>query len=57
MYEDGVCFLTFKPTAENLAMWIFEEVSKKLPKGVKVTKVVLYETPTSFVTITRRNEV
>lgn len=50
--EDGVVVMTFKPTAENLGLWLLEMINDKLPKGKRVTKIVLYETPTSFVTIT-----
>lgn len=40
-----------EPTAENMAGWIFTELTFFL--GSCVSKVTLYETPTSFVEVTR----
>lgn len=31
------------PTTENVALWIAGEVEKKLPKGVRLQRVVLWE--------------
>lgn len=31
------------PTTENVALWIAEEVKKKLPKGVRLRRIVLWE--------------
>lgn len=43
----------FNPTAERLAFWIWEECAGQLNKdGVNVEKIVLWETPASYVTIT-----
>jgi 6-pyruvoyltetrahydropterin/6-carboxytetrahydropterin synthase len=39
------------PTAENIALKIFDVISKKVPKGVKLVEVSLWEQPTSKVTI------
>ena len=44
--------LNYNPTAENMVLWIHDELTEALQKedlrGVKVTSVVLWETPTSF---------
>ncbi|NJE01029.1 6-carboxytetrahydropterin synthase [Thermococcus sp. JdF3] len=31
------------PTTENVALWIAEEVEKKLPEGVRLKRVILWE--------------
>ncbi|NJE84493.1 6-carboxytetrahydropterin synthase [Thermococcus sp. CX2] len=31
------------PTTENVALWIAEEVKKKLPEGVRLQRIVLWE--------------
>jgi 6-pyruvoyltetrahydropterin/6-carboxytetrahydropterin synthase len=47
IYE-GLVFVDFVPTSENISKWIFGIVQEKmLPLGVKVSKVTLYETPKS----------
>jgi len=45
--------VTFRTTAENLAAFIFDAVNTSLPPDVKCVKVRLYETPTSFVEVTK----
>ena len=35
------------PTSENMAKYIFNELTKKLKKGTLITKVTVYESPTS----------
>lgn len=45
--------VSFRTTAENLAIFIFETVNLSLRgMGVRCVKVKLYETPTSFVEVT-----
>ena len=45
---EGIVFVEFVPTSENLTAWIFEIVSKKLSKlGVEVEAVEFWETPKS----------
>ncbi len=39
-----------RTTAENMSMWILDEINKYLKDGLKCVKVVLYETDTSFAT-------
>ena len=47
IYE-GLVFVDFVPTSENLSKWIFDIVSEKMRKiGVKVTGVQFFETPKS----------
>jgi 6-pyruvoyltetrahydropterin/6-carboxytetrahydropterin synthase len=47
IYE-GVVFVDFVPTSENLSKWIFDIVQEKMkPLGVKVTRVQFFETPKS----------
>ena len=36
-------------TAENLSVWIYDVIKSKLPATVYMSKVTLWETPTSFV--------
>lgn len=43
----------FNPTAELLGNWIFNHLVKYLPRFLKLEEIKLYETPTSYVTITR----
>ena len=45
---DKVFYLPFQPTSENLVLYFAEEIRKKLPKYVKLKKVVLSETAASF---------
>lgn len=47
IYE-GLVFVDFVPTSENLSKWIFDIVSEKMkPLGIKVSQVQYYETPKS----------
>lgn len=47
-YLEGLVFVNFVPTSENLTQWLAEIVNKKmLPLGVKVASVRLFETPKS----------
>jgi 6-pyruvoyltetrahydropterin/6-carboxytetrahydropterin synthase len=44
--------LDFNPTCELVGLWIWDECEKRLNKdGITVEKIVLWETPTCFVTI------
>ena len=46
-----IFYLDAHPTAENLALYLFEEVCPKLFAGykeIKCSKIRLYETPSSF---------
>ena len=45
-------FKTANPTSENIAKYIFDEVSGKI-KDVKICKVTVYETDTSCATYTK----
>jgi 6-pyruvoyltetrahydropterin/6-carboxytetrahydropterin synthase len=47
MYEK-VHLFDFQPTAENLVLYIVEKVKRRLPQGVDLYSVRLYETATSF---------
>ena len=42
--------LPYQPTCENMVMDFAETIAKKLPAGVKLTKVKLYETENSYAT-------
>jgi len=42
--SDAVRILPYPPTAENLAVWIWERISAQLPEGITVTEVSLKET-------------
>jgi 6-pyruvoyltetrahydropterin/6-carboxytetrahydropterin synthase len=45
---EGMVFVSFVPTSENLSKWIFEIIQEKMLKiGIKVSKVDFYETPKS----------
>lgn len=39
------CFKRDNPSAENVARYIFEELENKLPKGVKLRNVKVFEQP------------
>lgn len=41
--------LKWRATAELMAMYIAEQLLPCLPEGVELSRLVLYETPTSFV--------
>jgi 6-pyruvoyl-tetrahydropterin synthase len=46
--------LPFNPTAENIAVWIFETLNKKaLLKGI--SSVTIWETPTSSLEVTAKD--
>ncbi|TFG89779.1 MAG: 6-carboxytetrahydropterin synthase [Candidatus Atribacteria bacterium] len=45
---DKVHLFDFQPTAENLVLYIAEKVKRRLPRGVDLYSVRLYETATSF---------
>ena len=46
----------FNPTCENIGLWIWAEVEKRISKtGCSLEKVVLWETPTSFITIDKED--
>jgi 6-pyruvoyltetrahydropterin/6-carboxytetrahydropterin synthase len=50
VYEkyEGMVFVDFVPTSENLSAWLLEIAQKKMFKmGVKVTAVEFWETPKS----------
>lgn len=42
-------FCCDNPTAEYMVDWIRQAVNKELPAGIVVSRVKLWETPTSFV--------
>lgn len=45
---EGMVFVEFVPTSENLSKWMFEIVQEKMkPLGVKVNGVQFFETPKS----------
>ena len=46
-------FDKLNPTAENIAAYILNRLSKKLPKGVKTTEVEVWESDTSSATVTK----
>lgn len=37
------------PTAEFMAVWLLDQIEAKLPADVHVSRIALWETPTSFV--------
>jgi 6-pyruvoyltetrahydropterin/6-carboxytetrahydropterin synthase len=46
----------FNPTCENIALWIWDEVKKRISHtSCIVEKIVLWETPTSFITIDKED--
>jgi 6-pyruvoyltetrahydropterin/6-carboxytetrahydropterin synthase len=47
MYEKVHVF-DFQPTCENLVLYITERIRNRLPDGVELSSVKLYETATSF---------
>lgn len=46
---DSFRLVNYNPTAENMAIDIWNQVASKIASDIKVTKIKLYETPTSFV--------
>ena len=56
--DDSICWLPYNPTAENMARDIFDIVSKKLKEismTVTLSKVIVYETPTSYAEVSYVN--
>ncbi len=50
-HKQKIIFVTFVPTAENLAQWWFIVMKSKLAeRGVKIKHVKVWETPTSTAT-------
>jgi 6-pyruvoyltetrahydropterin/6-carboxytetrahydropterin synthase len=45
---DKVHLMDFQPTCENLVIYIAEKVRKRLPPGIELFSVKLYETATSY---------
>jgi 6-pyruvoyltetrahydropterin/6-carboxytetrahydropterin synthase len=46
----------FNPTCENIGLWIWEEIEKRMPKqDERLERLVLWETPTSYVSIDRED--
>ncbi len=45
---EKVFFLSYQPTSENLVIDFANRIKMKLPEGIKLYKVVLSETATSF---------
>ena len=45
---DKVHLMDFQPTCENLVIYIAETVREKLPPGIELFSVKLYETATSY---------
>jgi 6-pyruvoyltetrahydropterin/6-carboxytetrahydropterin synthase len=38
-------FQGINPSAENICRWIYEEMKKSIPCDLKISRVVLWETP------------
>ena len=38
----------FVPTAENLAVWCYEQLVKHMPASITITRVRIFETPNSW---------
>ncbi|NLI57301.1 MAG: 6-carboxytetrahydropterin synthase QueD [Clostridium sp.] len=46
----------FNPTCEMLGLWLWDEILKKISNlGLSLEKLVLWETPTSFITIDKED--
>ncbi len=46
----------FNPTCENLGLWIWDELLPEITeKGCCLEKIVLWETPTSYITVNRED--
>jgi 6-pyruvoyltetrahydropterin/6-carboxytetrahydropterin synthase len=43
-FNDFPPFNTINPTAENVAKYFYHEIKKKLPKGVEIDKIAIWET-------------
>ena len=46
--DESICWLDYNPTAENMSYDIAEMIQKELKPDVKLVRVKLYETPTSY---------
>ncbi len=49
-------FRKVNPTSENVALHVFDELSKKTAKSVKLSKVTVFESPTTSATYVRGNK-
>lgn len=47
--KDVSFFKDKPPTAEWIAVWVYQELKEKFPKSVHLTKVIVHETPTMSV--------
>jgi 6-pyruvoyltetrahydropterin/6-carboxytetrahydropterin synthase len=46
----------FNPTCELLGLWIWDEINKAVKKtGCDLERLVLWETPTSFITLDKKD--
>lgn len=46
----------FNPTCENTGLWIWEQIQKEIAgTGCSLEKILLWETPTSFITISKED--
>lgn len=55
--EDWICWVDYNPTAENMAVDIFEILKTELKgRNLKLKKVVIWETPSSFTEISEYGE-
>ncbi len=52
MLNDLAPFDALNPTAENMARYFYQEIAKRLPKGVKMHAIRLWETPKYLVEYT-----
>jgi 6-pyruvoyltetrahydropterin/6-carboxytetrahydropterin synthase len=54
--DDQIVWTSFNPTAENIAALIYNIFESRLPRerGLRTTRVRLYETPTSFADVLER---
>jgi 6-pyruvoyltetrahydropterin/6-carboxytetrahydropterin synthase len=46
--DNSICWVDYNPTAENISYDIAEMIQNELIPSVKLVKVKLYETPTSY---------
>lgn len=40
--------VSFIPTAENIILWCFQQLNPKIPAGICISRMRLYETPNSW---------
>ena len=40
--------VSFIPTAENIILWCYQQLSPKIPAGICISRMRLYETPNSW---------